>query len=192
MIRTRQTNNVDLHLVEPRENTMRSKAYLKIIITLIATLGVSGLVETVGAKPGKDKGPRGLEDRTFFANVYSTVKGPEVILFNTCYTFHADGTWDDAYLEVAGRWIQDPKGTKGPTKGKRTSYTIAEGASGQGIDLYEQSGRMTPAGGYLQLWAESTVYFTDGSRMPDVLTSPADLVSIGWEDDANCEPNSLT
>jgi hypothetical protein len=180
-----------LHVVEIRENTMRSKGYLTIIITLIATLGLIGLVETVGAKPGKGKGPR-VEDRTFFAEVYSPATGPNVVLFTTCYTFYVDGTWDDAYLEVAGHWIQDPKGTKGPTKGKRTSYTIAAGASGPGIESYVQSGGTTPAGGYLQLIADSTVYFTSGSRMPahPLISSPADLVSIGWEE-ADCELNSL-
>ena len=166
--------------VELGENTMRSKAYLKIIITLIATLGVSGLVETVGAKPDPDKpkGPRGLEGRTFVADVYSTATGPENPLSVTCITFNADGTWHDAYFQVAGRWIQDskgPKGPKGPTKGTRTSYTIADATTGPDITSFEQSGRVTPAGGYLQLWAESTVIFAVG--LP-----PAEFVSIGHED----------
>lgn len=168
-----------MHLVELRENTMRSKAYLKIIITLIATLGVSGLVETVGAKPGKPKGPRGLEDRTFVVDVYSTLAGPEDPLFLTCYTFNADGTWHDAYFDVWGDWYQDAKGGKGSKgpKGTKTSYTIAN-ATGPHITSFEQSGSVTPAGGYLQLWAESTVSFTGGGM-------PAEFVSIGHED-ADC------
>ncbi len=177
MIRRRQTNNVDLHLVELRENTMRSKAYLKIIITLIATLGLIGLVETVGAakpdKPDKPKGPRGLEDRTFAVGVYNTDRGPENPLAHSCITFNADGSWHDEYFDVVGYWIQDSKGKKGP----RTSYTIENATEiDQGnIITFEQSGGVTPAGEYLQLWAESTVLYDD--NLP-----AAEFVSIGHLD----------
>jgi len=154
---------------------MRSQAYLKIIVTLIATLGVSGLVETVGAKPGKDKGPRGLEDRTFAVVVYSTARGPEDPLAHSCITFDADGGWYDAYFEVEGQWIQDSKGKKGP----RTSYTIEDATFDEKvISRFEQSGGVTAAGGYLQLWAESTVHYNDG-------LDPAEFVSIG-QLDADC------
>ena len=83
---------------------MRSKEHLTIIITLIATLGLIGLVETVGAKPDPDK-PKGrqwLAGLTFYADVYSTGTGPEAPIFSTFYTFDADGIWHDAYFEEGG------------------------------------------------------------------------------------------
>ena len=84
-----------------------------------------------------------------------------------------------------GSWIQDSKGSKGPKgpKGRRNSYTVD--ASGQTDTEYfgtafielDQSGGVTPAGGYLQLIADSTLIVNHEDEYQ--------LVSIGRED-ADC------
>jgi len=178
---------------------MRSKAYLKIIITLIATLGVSGLVETVGAKPGKGKGPQGLEGSTFFVEVWN----PDTAswFFDNCYRFYeGEGeVWYDDYFGLQGTWALESKGSKGPKgpkgpKGIRNSYTAAAfGTTTTDTDefgsdrllLLEQNGNVLLAGGILQLSADLTLTFYDPDD-PDVVDDVYDLVLFGWEN-ADCE-----
>jgi hypothetical protein len=175
-------------VVEDRENTMRSKEYLTIIITLIATLGLIGLVETVGAAkpdkpPGKDKGPRGLEGSTFLVEVWNPTTG--TFVFKNCYHFSEGGVWYDDYFGLQGTWALESKGSKGP-KGIRNSYTAETGGPtdtdefGSHTDLQlDQSGNVLLAGGILQLSADLTLTFYG----PPVVY---DLVLFGWEN-ADCE-----
>ena len=87
---------------------MRSKAHLSIIITLVATLGAIGIVESVGATPDGSQRLRGMAGRVFLVEVevVSTVipddTGPEGTVFPNCYFFDNGGVWEDPLFPVLG------------------------------------------------------------------------------------------
>ncbi len=114
---------------------MRSKVHLTTIIALFATLGVIGLVETVGATPNESGQQPALGGRVFLVEVevVSSILGDELpvgTVFPNCYFFDAGGTWIDPGFPVPGTWMQHSKGwTKhlkgwghGP-KGNNITYT---------------------------------------------------------------------
>ena len=142
---------------------MRSKAYLATFAALIATVGVIGIVETVGATPDGSQRLRGLGERIFLVEVEVVFAEdgfgipPVGSIFSNCYFFGPDGTWVDPAFPrpgaaVAGNWMQHSNSTK-------TAYTASVDA---GVVLL-QNGTVTPAKGkgVLQLEAFTTVWFGD-------------------------------
>ncbi len=173
-------NYNDSHKIRLWENTMRSKAYLKIIIALISTFGVIGLVETVGATPEESQLLRGLGGRTFAVQVTNlTGGGPPFGTFANCYIFNEDGSWIDPLFPVPGTWIQH-------STGARTTYSasaLLDVGGGVGV-LIEQQGTVTPSqgSGTLQLEADShvsVILIADGS----LLMQLDDFFSVGHQDD---------
>lgn len=137
---------------------MRIRAYLRVVTTLIATLGIVG---TVGAAPDDSQRLRGLGDRVFLVTVELKEDPFEIFLdifgvpvgttFPNCYIFAAEADTDGnnwfetAFPGTVGTWSQGSVGAK-------TGYVVNAG------DLV-QFGQVTPAGGkgVLQLDAESSI-----------------------------------
>lgn len=158
---------------------MISKAYLTVVIVLIAALGIIGIAETVGATPDGSQRLRGLADRVFvikgeylFSDESAGIP-PVGTMFDNCYYFN-DGNWvDPLFLPgfiVPGDWIQYSNGAK-------TSYTATASVDVGFVISIVQDGTVTPARGKgtLQLEAFSTVRFGD-----DVV---AEVLSIGQEEE---------
>lgn len=149
---------------------MRSKAYFRITMALIATFGVTGLFEIVGAAPGGSQHLRGLGGRVFLVEVevVSSILGDELpvgTVFPNCYFFENGGVWNDPGFSVLGTWMQHSNGAK-------TSYTAF--ADDDGLVLL-QEGSVTPARGkgVLQLEALSTLLVGE--------LKLAEFVSVGSE-----------
>jgi len=122
----------------------RSKAPLRAIIPLLATLGIIGLVGNAWATPEGSQNLRGMAGRMFLVEVYDV---NEQTTAPNCYTFNSDGTWDDRKFPVLGSWNQH-------TNGAKTSYTAE--ALAEDFDfgigfltgfLLVQDGKVTPAHG---------------------------------------------
>ena len=159
---------------------MIKKALVTAVTVMIASFGIAGYAI---ADPDDSQRNRGLGGRVFFVEVhdlYAAPGSPEEF-FDNCYTFYADGTWDDPGFPVLGVWNQDSVGTK-------TSYTadaLAEDFDiGIIVDiLLEQVGQVTPAegGGTLQLTAFSKAIFVDFMGEGDLVIG--EFVSVGYEVD---------
>ena len=127
--------------------------------SVIASLGIIGLVETVGATPDGSQNLRGLGGRIFAVEVFDPATGD--FLFPNCYTFYPDGTWDDPGFPVLGVWNQDSNGamTSYGAGATATDFDIADPGDPPFLItlVLEQRGTVTPAhgGGNLQLWAFS-------------------------------------
>ena len=154
---------------------MNNKSLITAVTGLIISLGVVG---SASADPDKSQHLRGLGGRVFLVEVHDLY---EDVFFDNCYTFYADGTWDDPRFPVLGAWNQDSVGAK-------TSYTadaLAEDFDiGILVDLLlEQVGQVTPAGGRgtLQLTAFSRAIFVDFMGEGDLVVG--EFVSVGYEVD---------
>ncbi len=148
---------------------MKTKTYLGIFTTLIATLG---LVGAVAAAPDGSQRLRGLGDRVFLVDVELTFDPfglffglPVGTTFPNCYVFEADVDgegidWFETAFPTSGNWTQGSVGAK-------TGYVVDLGAP------FSQMGLVTPAGGkgVLQLEAETSI--------PDVIA----FYSVGEEID---------
>ena len=162
---------------------MRSKAYLTTIIALIATFGVIGVVETVGAAPDGSQHLRGLGGRVFLVEVHDLF---EDVFFDNCYSFNADGIWNDPLFPALGSWNQDSNGAKTSYTGEALAEAINLGSEEMPfiVDLLiEQVGKVTPAKGKgtLQLTAFSQVFFVEFDGGGDLLVG--EFVSVGNEVD---------
>ena len=162
---------------------MRIKGNLTIISALIATLGVIGLVETVGADPEESQRLRGLGGRTFAIQVTNlTAQTPPE---HNCYTFNEDGSWIDYRFllgfPIPGTWAQDSVGAS-------TSYTATAQAPLQfvTIDLI-QNGTVTPALGMGTLQLEAMSNAKVVSNIDGTVLVEADFHSVGYED-SECVP----
>ena len=133
-----------------------------IITAIIGTIISFVIAGSAGADPDKSQRLRGLEGRVFAVNVRDLFAEPGSPgeFFDNCYTFYADGTWDDPLFPELGSWYQDSVGAK-------TSYSGAAFAADLDIGLpflinvlLEQRGMVTPAQGrgILQLWAFTEVF----------------------------------
>jgi hypothetical protein len=160
---------------------VRTKTYLTTITaTLIATFGVVGLMETVGADPDESQLLRGLGGRTFAVQVTNlTGNGPPFGTFSNCYTFNDDGSWIDPLFPVPGTWIQD-------STGAATGYTATAFLPiGGGLAvLLVQEGTVTPAmgGGTLQLEASTSASIVLASDPTVVIFPLDDFLSVGHQD----------
>jgi len=141
---------------------MRSKAHLTTFIALFATLGVTGLAETVGADPDGSQRLRGLGDRVFLVDVDTFLFGEVVDEFVNCYFFESeldvDGNniWFEAGGTPLGTWEQHSTGAS-------TSYSVEADIPPSedfpdGLTLL-QDGYISPARGkgVLQLMATSRI-----------------------------------
>ena len=156
---------------------MNCKKYLTIFITLITVFGITGNIGSVGANPEESQRLRGMEGRSFSVVVQDIWTGGAP--FENCYTFNADGVWDDPAFPVPGTWVQDSTGAK-------TTYT-ATGLLPVGGDLavlLTQTGTVTPAngGGTLQLDAYNTVDLVLAADPSVIINSLTVLTSVGYED----------
>ncbi len=154
---------------------MNNKTLISAVTGLIISLGVVG---SASADPDESQRLRGLGGRVFLVEVHDLY---EDVFFDNCYTFYADGTWDDPGFPVLGAWNQDSVGAK-------TSYTadaLAEDFDiGIVVDiLLEQVGQVTPAGGRgtLHLTAFSRAIFVDFMGEGDLVVG--EFVSVGYEVD---------
>ncbi len=79
--------------------------------------------------------------------------------FDNCYSFHADGTFDDPVFPVLGTWTQH-------SVGAATTYTATAGIPG--VITLVQEGKVTPARGrgILQLEAHTTVVVAEAGELP--------------------------
>jgi len=154
---------------------MNNKTLIAAVTGLIINLGIAG---SASADPDESQRLRGLGGRVFLVEVHDLY---EDVFFPNCYTFYADGTWDDPAFPVLGAWNQDSVGAK-------TSYTadaLAEDFDiGILVDLLlEQVGQVTPArgSGTLQLTAYSKAIFVDFMGEGDLVIG--EFVSVGHEVD---------
>lgn len=154
---------------------MRIRAFLTAVISLIINFGMVG---SASADPDESQRLRGLGGRVFLVEVHDLYAD---VFFDNCYTFYADGTWDDPGFPVLGDWNQDSVGAK-------TSYfadALAEDFDiGIVVDLLlEQVGQVTPArgNGTLQLTAYSQAIFVDFMGEGDLVVG--EFVSVGYEVD---------
>ena len=135
---------------------------------------------TASADPSESQRLRGLGGRIFAVEVFD----PDgTFLFPNCYTFYADGTWDDPGFPVLGTWSQNSTGAK-------TSYTA--GATALEFDIgdpgtpflvtlqLDQEGTVTPARGkgVLQLEAYSVATIVELGNLV-----VGEFVSVGHEVD---------
>lgn len=141
---------------------MRNKAKIKTTIALIATFGVIGLIETVGATPDGSQRLRGLADRVFLVDVDTIIAGEVVEEFVNCYFFESaldingNTIWFEAGGTPLGTWEQNSNGAS-------TTYSVEADvppseAFPNGLTLI-QNGHVSPANGrgVLQLMAISTI-----------------------------------
>ena len=154
---------------------MIKKAAIILIAGTIIGLGIAG---SASADPEESQRLRGMGGRVFLVEVHDLYADT---YSDNCYTFYADGTWDDPLFPVLGSWNQDSVGAK-------TSYTadaLAEDFDiGIVVDLLlEQVGQVTPArgNGNLQLTAFSQAIFVDFMGEGDLVVG--EFVSVGYEVD---------
>ena len=133
---------------------MIRKTVLTVVVGTIVSFGIAG---SAGADPDGSQRLRGLGGRVFAVNVYD-VFGDEY--FDNCYTFYADGTWDDPLFPELGIWNQDSNGAKTSYTGTAFAEDLDIGAPFLVNILLEQQGMVTPARGRgnLQLWAFSEAF----------------------------------
>lgn len=150
------------------------------IIVLTLVMGLVMAPTTAFADPDGGQRLRGMAGRTFEVHVTGTVEGNPVS-FSNCYTFNADGSWDDPLFPapgaaVPGVWWQH-------SVGARTSYTAMAGVPIGPVWtlVIVQQGEVTPAhgSGTLQLEAHNDLFVEiDGEE--DVFPL-GELTSIGYE-----------
>jgi len=155
------------------DEKMKRKAFLIVVIGLIATFGVFGgsigIVDTAEASPNGHKSRDSLSGRSFQVNVKDLDLGTSN---SNCYTFEEDGTWiDPLFLEdfvFPGTWIQHT----GWFVTRYTAFARVPASVDLFVDdgtsalLLIQNGTVTPTWrkGKLRLRAYSTVIIetTDG------------------------------
>ncbi len=106
--------------------------------------------------PTESQRLRGFGGRVFAVHVEQlSPPGPG---FDNCYSFHADGTFDDPLFPVLGTWTQH-------SVGAATTYTATAGITG--VITLVQEGKVTPARGrgILQLEAHTTVVVVGGPTL---------------------------
>ncbi len=147
-----------------------------IIFAVIGTIISFGIAGSAFADPDDSQRLRGLGGRVFLVEVHDLINN---LFFDNCYTFFADGAWDDPAFPVMGDWNQDSVGAK-------TSYTAEALAEDFDIGiivdlLLEQVGRVTPAhgSGNLQLTAFSQAIFVEFMGGEDLVVG--EFVSVGYE-----------
>lgn len=169
---------------------MKTKSLFAGLLSLTLIIGMVGYVM---AAPDGPQRLRGLDGRTFAVEVTNLTTGESP--FNNCYTFNADGSWDDPEFlpgfPVPGVWEQYSTGAK-------TTYTAAAIFPLDefvGIRLI-QDGTVTPAGGrgVLQLDAFNVVDVVllgspDNDLQDlqtilglDLIVTLAELTSVGEQD----------
>jgi hypothetical protein len=133
---------------------MIRKTILTVVIATIVSFGIAG---SAGADPDGSQRLRGLGGRVFAVNVYDVFAD---VYFDNCYTFYADGTWDDPGFPELGNWIQDSNGAKTGYSASAFVEDLDIGAPFLVNILLEQQGMVTPARGRgnLQLWAFSEAF----------------------------------
>lgn len=117
-------------------------------------LGISARAG-IGSGPSESQRLRGLGGRTFAVHVQQL--SPPSPDFDNCYSFLADGTFDDPLFPALGTWTQH-------SIGAATTYTA--NAQIPGVTLV-QDGEVTPAQGrgILQLEAYTTVVVAGGPTL---------------------------
>ena len=167
------------HNVDDEENRM------KVTHCIIATMGLFSFAASAVADPEDSQKLRGLGGRSFAVEVTDLMQipGPNNP-FQNCYTFNADGSWDDPLFPVPGVWNQD-------STGAATSYTATAilPIGGGAAVLLTQVGTVTPANGRgtLQLDAFNTVDIVLESDPEAVLQAITTLISVGAQDDTCAE-----
>ena len=173
----------DMQGMDNKENDMKRMA------CFIAIMGLLGLTPSAVADPEESQRLRGLGGRSFAVEVTALMlpPGPDNP-FTNCYTFNADGSWDDPLFlpgaPVPGTWNQD-------STGAATSYTataIAPIGGGLAV-LLTQVGTVTPANGRgtLQLDAFNTVDIVLADDPETVVVPVTTLTSVGAQDDTCAE-----
>jgi hypothetical protein len=148
------------------ETAMKIITLLSTIVLLLLGIVFAGLA---WADPDGPQHLRGMDDRVFGVEVTNlaaecfdadgTNDPPDCNFFN-CYTFHANGDWDDPLFPALGSWDQDSNGTATSYTGD-ASFLVPDGGP---LVTLEQNGSVTPArgGGALQLNALSEVFLDFG------------------------------
>jgi hypothetical protein len=175
----RQTKNYnDLHKIRLWEKKMIKKALITAITGMIISFGIAG---SAVADPDGSQHLRGLGGRVFLVEVHDLF---EDVYFDNCYTFYADGTWDDPQFPALGSWNQDSNGAKTSYTGEALAEDFNLGSEEEPfiVDLLlEQVGKVTPAHGEgnLQLTAFSQAIFVDFMGGGDLVVG--EFVSVGYE-----------
>lgn len=161
---------------------MKSKVNSSLAAGLVVSIGIFGVIETLGAAPDGPQRLRGMEGRTFEVQVSNLTTGePD---FKNCYTFEEGGVWIDPLFLVGnvvpGTWVQHSNGARTPY----TAEATADAVPGIVIVDLVQEGMVTPARGkgVLQLEANTTVdiILTLPGEDPMVLETQ-ELVSVGFQ-----------
>ncbi len=132
----------------------RSKMTLLLSSVLMVVVSTFLFAEAVTAAPKDSQRLRGLAGRVFL--VTTTELTGTLPPAPNCYTFNADGSWDDTGFPVPGTWGQH-------TNGASTTYSVsAEFAPIAGLLI--QEGKVSPARGrgVLQLEAFSSFFIAGG------------------------------